>query len=99
MFDKVENFNIKKEYIDIYLNFKHRVDKSCNCCFTDIFDSAARLIIHKIYLTNNFTINIDIFFDKINKASSTNRKYFDVAKVIAEKTIKNHYFSQYQTKK
>ena len=38
-------------------------------------------------------------FDEINKASSSNRRHFNVAKEIAEKVIKTYYFSQCQNKK
>lgn len=99
MFDEVENFNVKKEYLDIYLNFRNSVNNNCISCFPDILDFSARLIIHEIYLSHNDTTTINISFDKINKASSTNRKHFIVAKDIAEKIIKKYYFSQCQNKK
>lgn len=99
MFDEVENFNPKKEYGEVYLNFRDSVDKSCLSCFPDILDFSARLILHEIYLSNESTTNIIISFDEINKASSSNRRHFNVAKEIAEKVIKTYYFSQCQNKK
>lgn len=99
MFDEVENFDHKKEYGEVYLNFRDSVDQSCLSCFPDILDFSARLILHEIYLSNETTTNINISFDEINKASSSNRKHFNVAKEIAEKVIKTYYFSQCQNKK
>ena len=54
---------------------------------------------HEIDLSNESTTNITISFDEINKASSSNRKHFNVAKEIAERIIKTYYFSQCQNKK
>lgn len=99
MFNEVKNFNVTKEYLDIYLNFRNSVNNNCISCFPDILDFSARLIIHEIYLLHNDTTTINISFDKISKASSNNRKHFIVAKDIAERIIKNYYFSQCQNKK
>lgn len=99
MFNEVENFTPKKEYAEVYSNFRNSVDRSCICCFPDILDFSARLIIHEIYLSHDNTNTITISFDEISKASSSNRKHFDVAKDIAERIIKTYYFSQCQNKK
>lgn len=99
MFNEVENFNTKKEYAEVYSNFRNSVDRSCISCFPDILDFSARLIIHEIYLSHDNTNTINISFDEICKASSRNRKHFGVAKDIAERIIKIYYFSQCQNKK
>lgn len=99
MFYEVESFTTKKEYENVYLNFRNSVDRSCISCFPDILDFSARLIIHEIYLSHDNTNTITISFDEISKASSSNRRHFGVAKDIAERIIKNYYFSQCQNKK
>lgn len=99
VFDEVENFNVKKEYGEVYINFRNSIDQKYMCIFTDILDFSIRMIIHEIYLTNDTTTNINIEFDDIKKISSSNRKHFEVSKEIAEKTIKTYYFSNCSSKK
>lgn len=99
IFDEVENFNVKKEYGEVYINFRKSIDEKYMSLFTDILDFSIRLIIHEIYLNNESTTNINIKVDNINIPTSANRKHFEVAKEIAEKVIKNYYFSNCSNKK
>jgi len=99
IFEEVENFDAKKEYGEVYINFRKGIDEKYMNLFTDILDFSIRLIIHEIYLNNESTTNINIKVDNINIPTSANRKHFEVAKEIAEKTIKTYYFSNCSNKK
>ena len=99
IFDEVENFNVKKEYGEVYLNFRNSIDEKYICIFTDILDYSIRLLLHETYLLHNSVIDINIEFDKINKSPASNRKHFETAKEISELVIKKYYFSNCADKK
>ena len=60
IFDEVENFNVKKEYGEVYLNFRNSIDEKYICIFTDILDYSIRLLLHETYLLHNSVIDIII---------------------------------------
>lgn len=99
LFNELNNFDVEKEYGDIYKNLRDCIDIKYLNYFTNILDITARIIIHEIYLANDNISKINIEFEPIKKASSNNRKHFEVAKEIAIKTIKMYYLNRESKKK
>ena len=82
----------ERHYLVDRMGFKFPIIKG-EGCYTKILNCK------KTYLLHNSVIDINIEFDKINKAPASNRKHFETAKEIAELVIKKYYFSNCADKK
>lgn len=85
---EVDNFDVDKDYLDIYTTFRKSVEEKYLYIFTDILDIVARIIIDEIYFSIDSLDEIEIEFDPIKKASSKKRNHFEVAKSITKSIIK-----------
>ena len=97
--EEVKNFKVEEEYYSVYGRLRESIDERYIDRFTQILDLSAKLIIHEIYSIMESTNDISIQFDPIQKASSAKRKHFEIAKNIAEKTIKMYYLNNNANKR
>lgn len=96
---EVKNFTLEEEYNTIYCRFRESIDEKYIKIFTQILDLSAKLIVHEIYSYIETTDDIILQFDPIKKAFAAKRKHFEVARNIAERTLKMYYLSNNSNKR